>query len=287
MNKQRKLTWLERKQIEKVAFDHPFFDVPGRVLSRKDAKEIIRSVENRKTGTQIVTEAYAKLGVSYSASIDEHPSLLENLKEIFSVPAIRRVGIIAIAVILIVVFFAATPVGRTIAESVIRYFVTLFDDGEVVFSKNDRDPALIPVDSVNEIDDIEDEQDESDDTEMYIYLDSFDSFTEATGRIPVILPFSYKEIYYIHEPDIDFLQLFSTYDTPKGKIVTYQIWDVSDAFSFSLTGYTKYDTDEHIYFSIEENGNVYCKKVLEDSIFTISSESTYTLDDLVNLIKDK
>jgi len=38
MNKQRKLTWIEKKQIERIAFDHPFFDMHGTVLSKKEAK---------------------------------------------------------------------------------------------------------------------------------------------------------------------------------------------------------------------------------------------------------
>ena len=54
MNRQRKLTWIEKKQIEKVAFDHPFFEMHGKVLSKKEAKAIIRSAEMRKSGIEIV-----------------------------------------------------------------------------------------------------------------------------------------------------------------------------------------------------------------------------------------
>ena len=63
MNRQRKLTWIEKKQIEKMAFDHPYFDIPGTVLSKKEAKAIIHSAEMRKSGTEIVTEACDRAGV--------------------------------------------------------------------------------------------------------------------------------------------------------------------------------------------------------------------------------
>lgn len=291
MNRQRKLTWLERKQIEKVAFDHPFFDVPGTILSRKEAKEIIRSAENRKTGTQIVTEAYAKLGVPYSASIDKRPSLLDNLKEIFSVPAIRRLGIIAIAIILLVVFFAATPIGRSIAESVIKYFVTLFDDGRLVMNQNGNETQLVLMDNENEIGGSEQEEtgdgEQQDILTAFIYINSFEEFTKATGKTPYVLPLSFTELYYEYDEIIDYLVLYSMYETPDGKIAACQIWDIEDAFSTTLTGYEPVDGDKTIFYSIEEDGYIYCKKILEDSFFTISSKGNFSLDYLINMLTEE
>ena len=135
MNRKRKLTRIEKKQIEKMAFDHPFFDIPGSVLSKKEAEAIIRSAEARKSGVEIVSEACDKAGVPRPDFVDNHSSVFDNLKEIVAIPAIRRIGIIVIALILLVVFFTATPIGRAIAESVIQYFSTLLDDGKIIISK--------------------------------------------------------------------------------------------------------------------------------------------------------
>ena len=283
MNRQRNLTWIEKKQIEKIAFDHPFFDTHGTVLSKKEAKAIIHSAEMRKSGTEIVTEACDRAGVPRPDFVDNHYTVFENLKEVIAIPAIRRIGIIAIALILLIVFFTATPTGRAIAESVIQYFSTLLDDGKIIISKSDYESTLISADETSRIDD--GDQDERDDIDMYIFVNSFDDFSKATGKIPFVLSLPHTEIYYIDDPEIDYLMLHSKYLTPKGEIATYQIWNAEDMSSTTLSGFTVYDADKGIYYSIEEDIDyIHCKMVLNDSVLTLSSNGDYTLNELIELL---
>ena len=284
MNKQRKLTWIEKKQIERIAFDHPFFDMHGTVLSKKEAKAIIRSAEARKSGVEIVFEACDKAGVPRPDFVDNHSSVFDNLKEIVAIPAIRRIGIIVIALILLVVFFTATPTGRAIAESVIQYIVTLFEDGELVMNQPDNKSALVLVDDEDHLYGYEQQDGQSD----YITVKTFDDFTKDTGKIPATLPLSCTELYYVYDPDISYLELYSTYDTTEGKIVAYQIWDMECITSSTLDGFSLYDLDDSVYYSIEEKtGYIYCKVFYEDSVFSITSKGNYTLDDLIRMLKER
>ena len=282
MNKQRKLTWIEKKQIERIAFDHPFFDMHGTVLSKKEAKAIIRSAEARKSGVEIVFEACDKASVPRPDFVDNHSSVFDNLKEIVAIPAIRRIGIIAIALILLIVFFAVTPTGRAIAESVIQYIATLFDDGRLIVNQSDNETQLFFVEDSDKS--VISEQDERDDLMAYVFLESFDEFVESTGKTPVILSLPILELYYVHYPEIDYLELHSRYETANGEIIAFQIWDVDDSFSTTLIGISTLDADESIYYSIEEDGTIVVIKVLDESVLYLESKGTYSVDELAKLI---
>lgn len=70
------------------------------------------------------------------------------------------------------------------------------------------------------------------------------------------------------------------------KLIPGETLNVEDMVTSSLTGYSAYDADETIYYSIEEEtGHIYCKKLIEDSLFTVSSEGDYSLDYLLKLLK--
>lgn len=280
MHRQRKLTWIEKKQIEKTAFDHPFFDVPGTVLSKKEAEAVIRSAEARKSGTEIVFEACDKANIPRPDCVDDHYSVSEGFKEVFAVPAIRRIGIIAIALILLVAFFAATPIGRAIAESVIRYIGILFDDGIVTVNRSDNEVTMIPLDSVPD----SGENVVQENTDLDIYMNSFEEFTTATGVQPVVLPFQHTELHYYHDKYSGLLDLKAVYKTSNGKISTYQIWNAPDLASISSTGFTVYAADPSVYFSVEENGEITVIKIYEDSIMSIYTEGIFSVDNIISLI---
>ena len=283
MNRQRNLTWIEKKQIEKIAFDHPFFDTHGTVLSKKEAKAIIHSAEMRKSGTEIVTEACNRAGVPRPDFVDYHYTVFENLKEVIAIPALRRIGIIAIALILLIVFFTATPTGRAIAESVIQYIATLFDDGRIAVNRNDNEMAMIPLDTVpdSEGDNIQ-EQKNSD-----VYVISFEEFTTAMGVRPTVLPFPHIELKYNYDELSDYLQLYAEYQTPKGTIITYQIWNMQDLEAATSTGFTVYDADPSIFYSFEDSGSINVIKLYEDSVLGIIAEGSYTLDEIISLLMDE
>ena len=280
MNGYRKLTGPERKQIERTALDHPFFDVPGAVLSRKEAKAIVRAAADRKTGAEIVREACVKADVPCPASLGARPRLSETFRELFTVPAIRRIGIAVLALILIVVFFAATPIGRSIAESVIRYVGTLVDDRVLIINRSDSDHQLVIISEQSDPTDAEQVEVEA----AVTYVDSFAAFAEATGKTPFVLPLPCTELYYEYDSFFDILSLFATYEIPDGKIVAYQVWDAETLTATSLTGYQAYDADDSVFYSIENDGYIYCKKILEDSIFSLASKSSYTLDELIGML---
>lgn len=280
MNRKRKLTWIEKKQIEKMAFDHPFFDIPGSVLSKKEAEAIIRSAEARKSGVLIVSEACDKAGVPRPDFVDNHSSVFDNLKEIVAIPAIRRIGIIVIALILLVVFFTATPTGRAIAESVIRYIGTMLDDGRVVYNRNDNTVQMNPVFRVPDSEEGETLEQECN----IIDVDSFEAFAAATGVRPKVLPYPHAKLYYDHDEFTDYLELHAEYETPKGTIITSQIWNVLDLGASTSTGFSVYDADPSVCYSIEENGWITVMKLYEDSIFRILAKDSYTAEELVNLL---
>jgi len=281
MNRQRNLTWIEKKQIEKIAFDHPFFDTHGTVLSKKEAEAIIRSAEARKSGVEIVSEACDKAGVPRPDFVDNHSSVFDNLKEIVAIPAIRRIGIIVIALILLVVFFAATPIGRAIAESVIQYIATLFEDGRVVVNQTDNKTEMILLDTAPD----SERKDLHEQENSEVYVNSFEEFTTAMVVQPMVLPFPHTELKYHYDELNDYLQLNALYETPKGTIITFQIWNTPDLEATTSTGFTVYDADPSIYYSFEDNGSINVMKLYEDSVLGIIVEDGYTLDEIISFLK--
>ena len=280
MNRKRKLTWIEKKQIEKMAFDHPFFDIPGSVLSKKEAEAIIRSAEARKSGVEIVSEACDKAGVPRPDFVDNHYTVFENLKEVIAIPAIRRIGIIAIALILLVVFFTATPTGRAIAESVIHYIVTLFNDGRMTVNRSDSEAKLIPIYQVPDSGEEEIQEQENRD----IYVNSFEEFITATGVQPMVLSLPYTELYYYHDIYTDYLKLNALYETSKGTVETFQIWNTEPMISVTSSEFAIYDADPSIYYSVEGDGTVTVMKFMEDSIVGIVTKGSFTVNDLIGLL---
>lgn len=277
-----KMTRLEWRYLQRIALDHPYFDTHKLPLTEQEAKAIVEA-NIKMTGKEFVDSIYAKLGMTRPQEEKKRFTWLRNIGELFTVPPIRKIAIAVLVVVLMTVFFAATPTGRAIAESVIHYIATLFDDGSLAFSKN-NESGLIIIQSYDSKDN--EELDESDDTEAYLSLDSFDDFIKATGKTPVILPLSCTELYYVVYSDIDYLELHSSYETSDGVIIAYQIWDVPDAYSFTLAGYTEYDSSGSLFYSIEKNGDITIKKIFEDSYLGIVSKGEYTLDDLIEILKN-
>ena len=278
-----KMTRLEWRYLQRIALDHPYYDTHKPPLSDAEARAIME-VNNTMTGREFVDSIYAKLGMTRPVKEKRRLAWLSNIGELFAVPPIRKIAIAILVVLLMTVFFAATPTGRAIAESVIQYIVTLFEDGELVMNQPDNKSALVLVDDEDHLYGYEQQDGQSD----YITVKTFDDFTKDTGRIPATLPLSCTELYYVYDPDISYLELYSTYDTTEGKIVAYQIWDMECITSSTLDGFSLYDLDDSVYYSIEEKtGYIYCKVFYEDSVFSIASKGNYTLDDLIRMLKER
>ncbi len=276
-----KMTRLEWRYLQKVALDHPYFDTHKLPLTEKEAKAIVEA-NIKMTGKEFVDSIYAKLGMTRPKEEKKRFVWLRSISELFTVPPIRKIAIAVLVVVLMTVFFAATPTGRAIAESVIQYIATLFDDGRLIVNQSDNETQLFFVEDSDKS--VISEQDERDDLMAYVFLESFDEFVESTGKTPVILSLPILELYYVHYPEIDYLELHSRYETANGEIIAFQIWDVDDSFSTTLIGISTLDADESIYYSIEEDGTIVVIKVLDESVLYLESKGTYSVDELAKLI---
>ena len=276
-----KMTRLEWRYLQRIALDHPYFDTHKLPLTEKEAKTIVEA-NIKMTGREFVDSIYAKLGMTRPEEKKKRFAWLRSIGELFTVPPIRKIAIAVIVVVLMTVFFAATPTGRAIAESVIQYIATLFDDGRLIVNQSDNETQLFFVEDSDKS--VISEQDERDDLMAYVFLESFDEFIESTGKTPVILSLPILELYYVHYPEIDYLELHSRYETANGEIIAFQIWDVDDSFSTTLIGISTLDADESIYYSIEEDGTIVVIKVLDESVLYLESKGTYSVDELAKLI---
>lgn len=277
-----KMTRLEWRYLQKIALDHPYFDTHELPLTEKEADAIVKA-NIRMTGKEFVDSIYAQLGMTRPSEVKKPFAWLRSIGEQFTIPPIRKIVITALAILLLIVFFAATPMGQAIAESVIQYIATLFEDGELVIKQSDKDASLVYIENIDEFNDYEQQDNQSE----IVYANSFDDFIEATGKEPFKLSLKCTELYFEYDETIDYLALYATYEMPDEKIVTYQIWDVEDLASSTLSGFTMYNTDESIYYSIEKEGRIIIKKVFDDSILEINAKgSSYTLDDLIRMVKE-
>ena len=277
-----KMTRLEWRYLQKIALDHPYFDTHELPLTEKEADAIVKA-NIRMTGKEFVDSIYAQLGMTRPSEEKKPFAWLRSIGEQFTVPPIRKVVISVLVVLLLTVFFAATPMGQAIAESVIQYIATLFEDGELIIKQSDKDASLVYIENIDEFNDYEQQDNQSE----IVYANSFDDFIEATGKEPFKLSLKCTELYFEYDETIDYLALYATYEMPDEKIVTYQIWDVEDLESSTLSGFTMYNTDESIYYSIEKEGRIIIKKVFDDSILEINAKgSSYNLDDLIRMVKE-
>jgi hypothetical protein len=280
-----KMTRLEWRYLQKIALDHPYFDTHKLPLSEKEADAIVKA-NIRMTGTEFVDSIYAQLGMNRPSEEKKPFAWLRSIGEQFTIPPIRKIVISVLVVLLLTVFFAATPMGHAIAESVIQYIVTLFEDGSIVISQSNHETMSASVS--NKEKPLSEEQDESDDIASYVFLNSFDDFLKATGKTAFVLPLPFTTLYYDYDKTVDFLELYSIYETTDGIIVASQIWDVEDMVSSTSAGYMVYDADTSILYSVEkETGYIYCKKLMGDSVFNISSSGNYTLIDLIEMLKGR
>ena len=141
MKRNRKLTWIEKRRINKIAFDHPYFDIHGTTLTNKEVDSIIKTASDKKTGKEVVTEAYLKAGIPLPEYTEKESfSFVERLIEVFTMRTLKKSIVIAIASILLVVFFAFTPAGHAVAETIYQIIVDIID-GAIHAHNEPADPV--------------------------------------------------------------------------------------------------------------------------------------------------
>lgn len=275
-----KMTRLEWRYLQKIALDHPYFDTHELPLTEKEAEAIVKA-NIRMTGKEFVDSIYTQLGMTRPSEEKKPFAWLRSIGEQFTIPPIRKIVITALAILLLIMFFAATPMGQAIAESVIQYIVTLFDDGKLVIKQKNYESTLVPLENEDEISEGEQQNIDS----GVVYIDSFDIFSNDTGKVPFVLPLPCSELYYEYDESIDYLKLQAAYKTREGSIVTSQIWGAEDLVSTTLTGFMLYDADENIYYSIEEE-RITINIIFEDSVFGIIARGNYSLTAIIKMMKD-
>lgn len=277
-----KMTRLEWRYLQRIALDHPYFDTHKLPLTEKEAKAIVET-NIKMTGKEFVDSIYAKLGMTRPQEEKKRFTWLRSIGELLTVPPIRKIAIAVLVVLLMTVFFAATPTGRAIAESVIQYIAMLFEDGKLIVNQSDNETQLYTIENEDETDDGE----KQDNNANLVYVRSFEEFALKTEKTPFELPLSCSELYYEYDETIDYLTLYSTYDTFTGQIIANQIWGVDDSFVTTLTGFSTYDAEGTIFYSYEETGDCCCVKIFEDSVYTVFTDGSISFENLITMLISK
>ena len=274
-----KMTRLEWTYLQRIALDHPYFDTHKLPLTEKEAKAIVEA-NNTMTGREFVDSIYAKLGMTRPKEEKKRFAWLRGIGELFAVPPIRKIAIAMLVVILMAIFFAATPTGRAIAESVIQYIVKMFDGKGVVVYQTDVDSDTYKMVNGGLMNDDIQYQDIK---TPLMPLGSFEEFTYATGKQPYILPLQTTSLSYI--VDDEEITLLSLFNTPKGHIVVHQTWGSDELVTISSRGYEVLAENDNTYCSVEEKYNsISCVRVFEDSVLIIDAKGSFDLKDLLSLL---
>ena len=134
------LTAFERKRIERIATDHPYFDMHAPLLTKKELRTILAQCP-RKTGPQVIVEVKNELGIAHAPETQEKRTLAEALHDASFVPSFRRMVVLSIFCLLLVLFMTLTVPGKAFAEEiyslVIDFVDGVFGISNVVPTKND------------------------------------------------------------------------------------------------------------------------------------------------------
>lgn len=116
------LTAFERKRIERIALDHPYFDMHAQLLTKKELRTILAQGP-RKPGPQVIAEVKNELGIAHAPETQEKRTLAEALHDASFVPSFRRMVVLSIFCLLLVLFMTLTVPGRAFAEEVYSIIV--------------------------------------------------------------------------------------------------------------------------------------------------------------------
>ena len=116
------LTAFERKRIERIASDHPYFDMHAPLLTKKELRTILIQGP-RKTGSQVVAEVKKELGIAHAPVAQEKRSFADALHDFSFVPSFRRTFVLSVFCLLLVLFMTLTVPGKALAEEVYSIIV--------------------------------------------------------------------------------------------------------------------------------------------------------------------
>lgn len=120
------LTTFEKKRIEKIALDHPYFDTHAPLLTKREIASIVKE-GSHKNGYQVIAEVMAELGITYVPAKHKKRSFGEALRDMSFVPSFRRSVALGLLCLLLVLFMTFTAPGRAFAEEVYSFVIDLVD----------------------------------------------------------------------------------------------------------------------------------------------------------------
>lgn len=271
-----RMTKTEWQYLQKVALDHPYYDTHKPPLTEAEAKAVVEA-NNAMTGREFVDSVYASLGMTRPSGAERRFDRLRGIADLLSVPTIRRIAIIILAVILATLFLTMTPAGRTVAEEIGQFVVRLFDKNAVMSGQDGENPIRFS-----------DEVDQECDISLRasnpaIRMNSFEAFTKETGKIPVILPLKCEEIEFERYNGIG---LHSTYTVSGKKVHLKQHWDISEeVITASTVSFRPHPLNESVLYSMDAgDGSFCCIVVLENSELIVLAEKGVDIDALVTMI---
>ena len=133
------LTAFERKRIERIASDHPYFDMHAPLLTKKELRTILIQGP-RKTGSQVVAEVREELGICHCPNLQERRSFTEALRDAFFVPSFRRTVVLAALSLLLVLFMTLTVPGRAFAEELYSIIIDFANGSLNILNANPSEP---------------------------------------------------------------------------------------------------------------------------------------------------
>lgn len=137
------LTRFERKRIERIALDHPYFDMHAPLLTKKELRTILAQGPH-KTGPQVIAEVKKELGIEYVSATQQKRSFIDALRDASFVPSFRRVIILSTLSILMALFMTFTVPGRAFAEEVYTIIIRVINNSIKAqhYSSSDIEPEV-------------------------------------------------------------------------------------------------------------------------------------------------
>ena len=133
------LTTFEKKRIEKIALDHPYFDTHAPLLTKREIASIVKE-GSHKNGYQVIAEVMAELGITYVPAKHKKRSFREALRDMSFVPSFRRSVALGLLCLLLVLFMTFTAPGRAFAEEVYSFIVEFVDGALRSYHQSNSQP---------------------------------------------------------------------------------------------------------------------------------------------------
>lgn len=266
------LTRFERKRIERIALDHPFFDVHVPLLTRKEIRAFLAQGA-RKTGPQVIAEVKKELGLDDAPVIQQKRTLMDALRDASFVPAFRRIVVFSACCLLLALFMTLTAPGKAFAEEVYSVIINFVNgmfrasSSAPVNSTHNWDFSILPKD-----------------------IDSPKALASAL-EYPITITKD-KLVSFSYTPyDTDYLLIKSTYENEQGIEYVLQeeifgndvVWGYGADLSDSLIE-TQSNIGIPLFGGSLDDGTIFLSGFTEQSVLQLLSKQL-TMAELIHISK--